>query len=215
MNPIDVRHAALLVIDMQNGWCHPDGAMTRAGQNMSTQRAIVPNVRKLVEACRGLGLPVIWSIQEHITEDVTQERRRIASHLRKRNILPAPRGSWDAELVAPLKEVSRPEDFYIVKHRMSMFYATTLETVLRMRGISHLILSGVSTNVCVESTIRDAYFRDYDVTVVEDCVAGSFPALHQATLENVRIYFGEVISLADLLVSHAIGSAPDSVAIRP
>lgn len=113
VKPVDVRHTALLVIDMQNGWCHPDGAMVRAGQNMSNQQAIVPNVRRLVQACRELGMPVMWSIQEHLAEDVTQERRRIASHLRKRNILPAPWGTWDAELVAPLKEVSRTEDFLL------------------------------------------------------------------------------------------------------
>ena len=91
---------------------------------------------------------------------------------------------------------------------MSFFYATTLEAVLRMRDVSHLVVSGVSTNVCVESTIRDAYFRDYDVTVVEDCVAGTFPALHAATLENVRIYFGQVVSLAEFLSSHGIDLQP-------
>lgn len=208
MERLDPLHSALLVIDMQNGWCHPEGAMTRAGQNMTSQRAIVPNVRALVQACRALDMPIMWSIQEHLPEDVTQDRRRIASHLRKRNILPAPRGTWDAELVQPLKEVAKPEDYYIVKHRMSMFYATTLEAVLRMRGVSHLVLSGVSTNVCVESTIRDAYFRDYDVTVVQDCVAGSFPALHDATLENVRIYFGQVVCLADFLSCHGLGAVP-------
>lgn len=208
MERVDPSRTALLVIDMQNGWCHPEGAMTRAGQNMTTQRAIVPNVRTLVQACRSLGMPILWSIQEHLPEDVTQGRRRIASHLKKRNILPAPRGTWDAELVQPLKEASKPEDYFIVKHRMSFFYATTLEAVLRMRDVSHLVVSGVSTNVCVESTIRDAYFRDYDVTVVEDCVAGTFPALHAATLENVRIYFGQVVSLAEFLSSHGIDLQP-------
>lgn len=203
MNPLDPRFAALLVIDMQNGWCHPEGAMTRAGANMSAQQAVVPNVRRLIEACRALGMPILFSIQEHLPEDVTQQRRRIASHLAKRNILPAPRGTWDAELVAPIRDVSRPGDYIIVKHRMSMFYSTTLESVLHMLGATHLVVSGVSTNVCVESTVRDAYFRDYDITVVEDCVAGTFPALNQATLENVRIYFGEVVSLADFLAANA------------
>lgn len=203
MNPLDPRSAALLVIDMQNGWCHPEGAMTRAGVNMSAQQAVVPNVRRLIETCRALGMPILFSIQEHLPEDVTQQRRRIASHLSKRNILPAPRGTWDAELVAPIREVSRPGDYTIVKHRMSMFYSTTLESVLHMLGTTQLVVSGVSTNVCVESTIRDAYFRDYDITVVEDCVAGTFQALNQATLENVRVYFGEVVSLADFVASHA------------
>jgi ureidoacrylate peracid hydrolase len=196
---IEPGRTALLVIDMQNGWCHPDGAMTRAGIDMTRQQAVVPNVRRLVETCRAMGLPIVWSLQQHLPEDVTQKTRRIASHLQKRNMLPAPRGTWDAELVAPLKEVSRPDDYYVVKHRMSMFYASTLESVLRMLGVVHLVVSGVSTNVCVESTIRDAYFRDFDVTVVRDCVAGTFPDLNAATLKNVEIYFGEVVSLEDVV----------------
>lgn len=199
MKPIDPAQTSLLVIDMQNGWCHPQGAMTRAGQNMSSQQAIVPNVCRLVETCRQLGCHIIWCLQQHLPEDVTQRRRRIASHLTKRNILPAPRGTWDAELVGPLRELARPDDHYVTKHRMSMFYATTLECLLRMLGVHHLIVCGVSTNVCVESTIRDAYFRDFDVTVVEDCVAGSFPDLHQATLKNVEIYFGEVVKLSEFI----------------
>ena len=203
MKPIDPTCAALLVIDMQNGWCHPKGAMARAGQDMTRPQAIVPDVRRLVDTCREAGMPILWSLQQHLPEDVTQDRRRIPSHLRKRNILPAPRGSWDAELVGPMKEASRPQDHYIVKHRMSMFYATTLESVLRMLGATHLVICGVATNVCVESTIRDAYFRDYDITVVEDCVAGSFPALHDATLENVRLLFGEVVSLEEFVAARS------------
>lgn len=203
MRPIDPEHTALLVIDMQNGWCNPQGAMTRAGVNMTPQQAIVPHVRQLAEACGALGCRIVWCLQQHLPEDVTQTNRRISSHLKKRNILPAPRGTWDAELVDELKEIVRPEDYYVVKHRMSMFYATTLDALLRMLGVSHLIIAGVSTNVCVESTIRDAYFRDFDITVVKDCVAGTFSDLHQATLKNVEIYFGEVVSLAEFLEAHA------------
>jgi ureidoacrylate peracid hydrolase len=90
-----------------------------------------------------------------------------------------------------------------------MFYSTTLEVLLRMLGTSHLIVSGVSTNNCIESTIRDAYFRDFDITVVEDCVAGSHPDLHRATLRNVQLFFGEVVSLDDFLGAHA-SAAPQA-----
>lgn len=203
MQPIEPKRTALLVIDMQNGWCHPQGAMTRAGVDMAAQQAIVPNVRRLVETCRALGTDVIWCLQQHLPEDVTQQRRRIDSHLKKRNILPAPRGTWDAELVDELKQVAHPDDHYVVKHRMSAFYATTLEALLRILGVSHLVVSGVSTNVCVESTIRDAYFRDFDITVVKDCIASTFPDLHHATLKNVEIYFGEVVTLNDFINAHA------------
>ena len=84
------------------------------------------------------------------------------------------------------------------KHGMSCFFDTNLHTKLRMLGAELLIISGVATNVCVESTIRDAYFRDFDILVVEDCVACSFPDLHRATLKNVEVYFGQVTTLKEL-----------------
>lgn len=207
MNPIDPRTTALLVIDIQNGWCHPEGAMAKAGLNMTAQQAVVPQIRRLVESCRAVGCKIIWSKTEHIPEDVTQVRRRIPSHLKKLNMIPAPQGTWHAEFLDAIKDVQRPEDHYVIKHRMSMFYSTTLDVLLRMLGISHLIVSGVSTNNCIESTIRDAYFRDFDITVVEDCVAGSHPDLHRATLRNVQLFFGEVVLLQDFIGAHA-GALP-------
>jgi ureidoacrylate peracid hydrolase len=203
MEPVDRKKSALLVIDMQNGFCDPEGGLSKAGLDVSAMTAVVPKVRQLVEACRELRLPIMWSLQQHLPEDTTQRTRRVPSHIQKRKVAPpTPRGTWHAELVPSLKEVSRPEDYFIVKHRFSMFYSTTLDSVLRMLSISHLIVSGVATNVCVESTVRDAYYRDFDVTVIEDCVAGTMLDLHQATLKNVEIYLGELVSLNEFVESH-------------
>jgi ureidoacrylate peracid hydrolase len=203
MEPVDPKSTALLVIDMQNGFCDPKGGLSKAGLDVSAMTAVVPNVARLVESCRALGLPIMWSIQQHLPEDTTQRTRRVPSHIQKRKVAPpTPRGTWHAELVPAMKEVSRADDYFIVKHRFSMFYSTTLDSLLRMLAISHLIVSGVATNVCVESTVRDAYFRDYDVTVIEDCVAGTMLDLHEATLKNVEIYLGELVSLDEFISSH-------------
>lgn len=198
MDKLDPKTTGILVIDMQNGFCHDRGALARAGAGMSRQRAIIPRVKQLVELGRRSGLPVLWSKQEHYPEDVARKRHRIPSHLEKRNIFPCLKGTWDAEIVEELQSVIRPEDKIFVKHRSSCFFDTTLQTKLRMLGIESLIIAGVATNYCVESTIRDAYARDYDLYVVEDCVGGSFPDLHEATLKNVRIYYGQVVSLDEL-----------------
>ena len=195
---IDPQNTALLVIDMQNAFCHPEGGLARSGVNNEPQRSIVRQVKRLVQVCRNAGLPILWSIQEHWPEDRTRKRHRIPSHLDKRGLQICARGSWDVELHPELKVECLPEDYVFTKHRMSCFFDTNLHTKLRMLGAELLIISGVATNVCVESTIRDAYFRDYDILVVEDCVACTFPDLHRATLKNVEIYFGQVTTLKEL-----------------
>lgn len=198
MEKFNPKKTAVLVIDMQNGWCHPSGGLARGGADTTAQQQCVIHVKELIKSSRRMGCHILWSIQEHLPDDITRSQKKIPSHLDKRGIYPGLRNTWDAQLVEALQEEFSDDDFIIKKHRMSLFYSTTLDVTLRMLGINHLVISGVSTNVCVESTIRDAYFRDYDITVVEECVAGTFPDLHQATLKNVQIYFGQVISLKEL-----------------
>ncbi len=195
---IDPRETTLLVVDMQNGFCDPQGAMARAGVNYFPQNRIVPAVKELVSVCRRAGIHVAWSLQRHYPDDLTRKRHRIPSHLTKLGVVPCLKDTWDAELVAQLKGDVLPEDDVFEKHRSSCFYNTTLEVKLRMRGMTTLIVCGVATNYCVESTIRDAYARDYDIVVVEDCVATLWDDLHRATLRNVELFYGTVVSLSAL-----------------
>ena len=195
---IDPRETALLVVDMQNGFCDPQGTMARAGVNYLPQNRIVPAVKQLVSVCRRAGIHVAWSLQRHYPDDLTRKKHRIPSHLTKLGVVPCLNDTWDAELVAQLKGDVMPEDDVFEKHRSSCFYNTTLEVKLRMRGMTTLIVCGVATNYCVESTIRDAYARDYDIVVVEDCVATLWDDLQRATLRNVELFYGTVISLSAL-----------------
>lgn len=191
---IDLREsAALLVVDMQNGFCHPSGALARAGLEIGPQRAVVDTVAELVSACRPPGVPVFWSRQEHLEGDRTRDRHRIPTHIEKGGYLPCPRGSWDAEIVEELEPLIGEDDVVFTKHRASCFFDTVLASDLRMRAIDTLVICGVATNYCVDATIRDAYARDYDLLVVEDACGCSFPDLHEATIKNAALFHGQVV----------------------
>ncbi len=195
---IDPRVTALLVIDIQKGFCDPESRMQKAGVGTENQRAIIPNLLRLIELARGYGMPVFFSQQVHFPEDVTRRRRRIASHQAKQRWTPCLRGTWEVEFMPAIEAAIRPEDFVLEKHRASLFFQTTLDVKLRMLGIEQVLISGCNTEFCVETTIRDAYYRDLDVVVLRDCVASPRLDFHEDTLRKVETYFGAVITLDEL-----------------
>lgn len=199
LNPRDV---GLLVVDMQNGFCHPDGARGAAfGSDAVRQpQEIIPNVVTMIDLAHQLELPVWFTQQVHYAQDDTRARRRIPSHLEKRGVKLelCRRGTWDAELLDEMKAARQPQDEVIVKHRSSGFYLTPLEVELRMRSVQVLIVTGTTTSFCVDSTIRDAYARDFDVVVPAECVADSDEAAHLATLACIDRFHGIVTSIPDL-----------------
>jgi ureidoacrylate peracid hydrolase len=195
---IDPTCTALLVIDMQKGFCDPESRMEKAGIGTENQRAILPDVFRLVDLAREHGLPVLWSQQTHYPEDVTRRRRRIPSHIDKQNWAPCLKGTWEVDFVDEVADAIQPDDLIVEKHRASVFFETTLDTKLRMLGIEQIIISGCNTDFCVETTIRDGYYRDMDVIVVRECVAGPRKQFHEDTLAKVETYFGAVVSLDEL-----------------
>jgi ureidoacrylate peracid hydrolase len=195
---IDPRVTALLVIDMQNGFCHPESRMEKSGVGVANQRAIVPKVLELVDFAHQRGLPVLWSQQVHFPEDVTRRRRRIPSHQSKQRWTPCLRGTWEVDFIDEVKPHIGEGDFIVEKHRASMFFETTLDTKLRMLGIEQLIVSGTTTAFCVETTIRDAYYRDYDVIAVRDAIADPRPRFHEDTMAKVETFFGYVTTVDEL-----------------
>jgi ureidoacrylate peracid hydrolase len=195
---IDPTCTALLVIDMQKGFCDPDSRMEKAGIGTANQRAIVPDVLRLIDTARDIGLPILFSQQIHYPEDVTRKRRRIPSHIDKQNWAPCLRGTWEVDFIDEIADAIQPEDLIVEKHRASVFFETTLDTKLRMLGIEQILISGCNTDFCVETTIRDGYYRDLDVIVLRDCVAGPRRSFHEDTLAKVETYFGAVVSLDEL-----------------
>jgi ureidoacrylate peracid hydrolase len=192
------KETALVVVDMQNGFCDPNGSMAKSKLSYEQQNRIIPAVRELVSLCHETSIQVMFSLQRHYPNDVTRGRRKIPTHLQKLGVNVCTKGTWDAELVDQLKDLVRPEDDVFEKHRSSCFYNTTLESKLKVQGITTLIVCGVATNYCVESTIRDAYARDYDIILIEDAAASLWEDLHRATLKNVELMYGVVMSLATL-----------------
>jgi ureidoacrylate peracid hydrolase len=195
---IDPRVTALIVVDMQKGFSHPESRMEKAGIGTANQRAVIPHIKRLLGVVREQQIPVFWSQQVHFPEDVTRRRRRIPSHQAKQQWTPCLRGTWEVEFADELAPEIRPEDYVIEKHRASVFFETTLSAKLRMLGIEELIIAGCNTEFCVESTIRDGYYRDYDVIVVRDCVASPRVQYHEDTLAKVETYFGAVVTLDEL-----------------
>jgi ureidoacrylate peracid hydrolase len=192
------EEVALLVIDMQNGFVHPDSAMGKSVAGTATQRAIVPPILALAGFCRQRSIPVLWSRQEHFPQDQARARRRIQSHAARQGFLPCLRGTWETEFYPEIQCALGAEDHVVVKHRASAFYNTNLETKLRMLGTRVLLIAGCNTEFCVESTVRDAYARDFELLMVRDCVAGIQEQFHRRSLELFQAYFGEVVNSAEL-----------------
>jgi ureidoacrylate peracid hydrolase len=200
----DAHDTALLVVDMQNAFCAPDGGFAKAGRDVTAQHSIVPTVVRLVQASRGAGLPVIWTIQENLAaEDRAALARRIPYRLgRPAAGDPEPwciRNSWDAELIEPLGAQQRADDHVVRKLRMSAFYSTTLDALLRIQQIRCLIVAGVNTEKCVESTVREAFFRDFDVVVPADGVATTDRSFHEDSLRKIDLYFGAVLPASAII----------------
>ena len=187
---LDPRRTALLVIDMQNAFCHAEGTLGISGVNVEPAERTIPVVARLASACRRAGVPVLWSRQVHFAEDEGRARKRLASHTQKRARVSAIAGTWDAQLVDELGPLAEDASLVFTKHRFGCFYQTRLEAMLRMLGTEALLVCGVTANACVETTLREAYLRDYDVVAVTDAIAAVRPEWEPLAHAVWGQYFG-------------------------
>jgi len=185
---------ALIVIDMQNGFCHPDGSHCRVGFGVEGGERAVGNASIAVEQARATGVPVIFT--RHLYRlgraDEGPMLIRDSPAITMENGLAA--GSWDAEIVDELG--CRPDDLKVDKVRHDAFQWTSLEPLLRGLGVSRLMICGVVTNLCVESTVRSAFMRDFPVTLIEDCCAAKTGRLHELSVEVLSSY--EIAEIASI-----------------
>lgn len=186
-------HAAVMVIDMQNDYCHPDGALAKNGANVSGVDEIVPNVQRLLEAAELYEKPVLF-VQTIHTDATDSEVWKMRASGKMRQVCRP--GTWGAEYygVSP-----KSTDIIVRKHKYSGFINTFLDSVLRAQKIETLLIAGVSTNVCVESTARDAFMLDYRVVLLQNGCASYERAAHEMTLENIGQYFGTVAYVDDVI----------------
>lgn len=189
---VDPQHAVLVVIDMQNDFCHDEGAKAQDGQDVSSIQAIVPAMQKLVDGARAAGVPVVFTQAAH--NQWTDSEVRLERHVD--NVPNCVDGTWGADFYGVLPT---EQDMVLKKARYSAFVGTDLDLVLRHKDVRSVIVTGTATNTCVESTGRDAFMRDYYVVAVEDCCAQANQQKHQAALNALEGTFGVVVDSNDVL----------------
>jgi ureidoacrylate peracid hydrolase len=200
---VNPSHSALIVVDVQNDFCAAGGMMDKEGQDLTTVQEMADALPHLIAEAREAGVLVVFVRNVYTSEsnrylsDVWLEqaaRRRSGSY----TIWPvcAP-DSWEGDFYGDVRPLAGEP--IVTKHRFSAFHNTDLETILRARSIRTVVLSGVATNVCVETTAREAFVRDYYVVLLSDGTATYNSAGHEATLAVIDQFFGEVASIDDVI----------------
>jgi nicotinamidase-related amidase len=177
---------ALLVVDVQRDFVHPDGWSARRAPGAMSLRRVIPVINALVAAARASAVPVCY-----VTRGMGEE------------ILCAA-GGWGAALDDELTP-PRPGDITIARHSYDGFAGTDLDALLRARKVDVVVAAGVVTNLCVQTTVQHAFALGYYVVVVEDGTAATDPDVHAMTLDNFRRYFGPVVP-AGAVAEHWMGS---------
>lgn len=206
---IDPARTAVLVIDMTNDFSAPGGMFDRAGIDIGIIQAVVEPTRRVLSAARDARIKVIYLQQAHSADlsDVGADDSPHAIKHRPFSIgkqVAAPddqpsriliEGTWNTAILAEL--APEQDDIVIPKRRYSGFFETSLDATLKRLGADHLVITGCTTSICVDSTVRDAAFRDYRCVVLEDCTAEPIGAdlprtNHEATLLSIETLFGWV-----------------------
>jgi len=187
----DVGHTALVIIDMQRDFIEPGGFGETLGNDVSLLAAIVPTVQRVLHAWRRAGGMVVHTRESHapdLSDCPSAKRLRGAPALRIGDMGAMGRILVQGEPGNQIIDALAPADGETVidKPGKGAFYATPLQERLTQRGITHLIVMGVTTEVCVQTTLREANDRGYDCLLVEDGTESYFPQFKQATLEMVR-----------------------------
>lgn len=211
--PLDValEKSAIVVVDMQNAFASRGGLLDLAGVDISGAAAVVRTVDSVLSAGRRRGMQVVY-LQTGYKPDLSNGGGESSPNPRKETALCLMRarpelrgkllveGTWDFEIVPEL--APHPGDIVVLKTRYSGFAGTTLDSILRVREIRYLFFVGIATNVCVESTLRDAYFHEYwPVLVTDGAMQAGPPAAHEATIFNVESFFGWTLSSESLIRS--------------
>ena len=183
----------LLVMDMMNDLVHPDGVNAKTYVVQATARRLYANTVRAIAAARAAGVPVGY-VRVGFSPDYREcpPASPIFSKARDNGLFKL--GTWGTEVYSEF--APQPGDFDIVKHRVSPFYGTSLEPILKAQGIGRLVLSGVSTNGVVQGAAREGHDRDYAITLLEDCCCGATEDEHNFALAGLRRY-AEVSTAAE------------------
>ena len=200
-----VFYPALLIIDMQNGFCTAGGSYEKyggdIGADIDAYRKIIPNIARVIAACRELQIPVFYTqqVREASGIDLYTRLHRIIPN-RRAEFLRIPacvRGTWDAKILDEIRPAEG--DHIVVKRRDSAFQDTELDLWLRRTYVDTLIFTGVDTGICVENTLTDGFNMGYDVILAEDATASSWTDICKATIMKVKGSYGWVLTTDQLV----------------
>lgn len=207
---LDLAKAAVLVIDMQNDFCHPDGWLAHIGVDVTPAREPIHPLKTLLPVLRTAQVPVLWinwgnrpdllniSASVRHVYNPTGEGVGLGDPLPSNGAPVLMKDSWAAAVVDELEP--KPDDIKVDKYRMSGFWDTPLDSILRNLGRTTLFFAGVNADQCVMVTLQDANFLGYDCILMKDCTATTSPEFcWQATLYNVKQCFGFVTDSAAIL----------------
>jgi ureidoacrylate peracid hydrolase len=207
---LDLARTALIVVDMQNDFCHPDGWLASIGVDPAPARTPIEPLQRLLPALRGSGTPVIWlnwgnrpdraNLPPNVLHvyDPAGLGTGIGAPVRGGGSPTLQAGSWSAAIVDELKP--EPADIRVDKFRMSGFFDTPLDSILRNLAVTTLLFAGVNVDQCVLSTLSDAACLGYDVVLLSDCSATTSPQYcYDATVYNVAQCFGFVCTSTALI----------------
>lgn len=178
--------SAVIVIDMLNDFVGGKLGFERA-------KAIVPNIRRLLDFAHERGFPVIYVCDAHLPED--PELKLWGEH--------AMAGSEGAQVVPELKPTKK--DSVLEKRTYDIFFNTDMDEMLRGMGVKRLVLTGVETEICIQSSAAGAFLRGYEIAVPEDCVASPDESLHRASLEYMKRVYGAKITTSRELIESVGG----------
>jgi ureidoacrylate peracid hydrolase len=212
---VSADETAIVVIDMQNAYASPGGYLDLAGFDIAGAAAVIEQSAKVLDTARAAGMTIVY-FQNGWDKDYVEAGTVGSPNWHKSNALKTMRarpelqgtllakGTWDYAIVDELTPL--PGDIVIPKTRYSGFFNTNIDSVLRARGIRNLVFTGIATNVCVESSLRDAFHLEYFAVVLEDATHHAGPAfVQQAALFNIEKFFGWVSTVADFC--GAVGQA--------
>jgi ureidoacrylate peracid hydrolase len=196
------EHCAILVVDLQNDFCADGGAMHREGRDLSLVREMLPQLERFITQARAAKVKCVWirnvyntAANWYLSEVWLEQARRRRNGAYVRYPVCEP-DEWNGDFyrMRPM-----PEEPVVTKHRYGAFEGTDLDLVLRSNGIRTVIMTGVATNVCVETTARQAFLRDYYVVFTRDGTATFTRAEHEAALHNIDQFFGQVVGMDEVL----------------
>ncbi|MCA0275782.1 MAG: cysteine hydrolase [Proteobacteria bacterium] len=196
---LDPKRAAVIVVDMVNDFCKPGGAMVLPGY----ETLVAPQLA-VIEAARAAGAPVIWVHDAH-RRNMRRDREWV------KRTPHCVEGTWGVEIIDDLG--ARDDEIHVIKRRYSSFFQTDLDMTLKDMMADQLIVFGVVTNICVRSTVHDAFFNGYEVVVPADCCAATGPREQESTLYDISTHFGVVSDAAAVVKAFREGAYVENTSI--